>query len=635
MDKPLQTLEDIEMDLVKIQEEEQSSEMDMVSETVYSYAEQSDSEEAETTETIAEGQLDIENIKIEQKEHIELINPAALMKDRKPNLLKRKQLPVPYSDNIIIQPPVNKFKKLVNEIVTPLVSREEDIYTCLMCTGDTVYAGQAKPIITHLKEAHDKRLYICDVCGMDFPKRNLLSAHVDEHVALEEGDFQCEVCNRIFTSLRLFRIHKRMHLPQVKSWMCLKCNKRYSSKNLLEEHMNTHLGVRPYVCGVCGKDFASKYTFKAHERIHESRPRPFKCNECGKAFMSQQNLTQHEKTHSGVKEYQCHLCNKQFGSSHNLEVHSVVHTGYRPFVCGLCGKSFARKAEIRDHERIHTGERPFQCEFCGATFSQRSNLQTHKRTTHYDDKRYKCEQCNKCFKRRRLLDYHIKAAHTGERPYKCDTCEATFVYPEHFKKHRRIHTGEKPYVCEVCGKSFSSRDNRNAHRFVHSDKKPYECLVCGAGFMRKPVLYQHMQTQNHMHDTIVVNQPRLTIDEKVTMDSERHIVMIDEEGAESKILIEGEGNDDHIIINGRKISFAQDSSGTEETEEVVDELGQAVTNENEDFEEVFTSETIAASETQIIETEDGPVQLVKVKIPNENGEEEEAWIKIGPEESLE
>lgn len=51
------------------------------------------------------------------------------------------------------------------------------------------------------------------------------------------------------------------------------------------------------------------------------------------------------------------------------------------------------------------------------------------------------------------------------------------------------------YFAQVCGKAFNSRDNRNAHRFVHSDKKPYECLVCGMGFMRKPLLYNHMQTQ--------------------------------------------------------------------------------------------------------------------------------------------
>lgn len=76
-------------------------------------------------------------------------------------------------------------------------------------------------------------------------------------------------------------------------------------------------------------------------------------------------------------------------------------------------------------------------------------MQSHKRATHYDDKRYKCTDCGKGFKRRRLLDYHMKAAHTGERPFKCEVCQASFIYPEHFKKHARIHTGEKPYLCEV------------------------------------------------------------------------------------------------------------------------------------------------------------------------------------------
>lgn len=178
----------------------------------------------------------------------------------------------------------------------------------------------------------------------------------------------------------------------------------FSSKNLLDEHMNTHTGLRPYICEICGKNFASKYTFKAHSKIHEVRPRPFACTLCDKSFMSQQNLNQHERTHNGVKEYVCHQCGtilfhvfihliflsvlqqfraflhfdshfsfnfylgKAFGSPHNLEVHNIVHTGYKPFVCRVCGKAFARRAEIRDHERTHTGEKPYQCEHCGTTF---------------------------------------------------------------------------------------------------------------------------------------------------------------------------------------------------------------------------------------------------------------------------
>ncbi|OAD54534.1 hypothetical protein WN48_06643 [Eufriesea mexicana] len=554
--------------------------------------------------------------------------------------------------------------KVTTKIEPPqerIVTRDGSIYTCLLCPNDEDKAvGDAKSIIAHVRSVHETRLYICDICGDDFKKRNELSVHLDDHVAKEEGDFQCEICNRIFSNLRLFRIHKRIHYPQVKSWPCETCGKRYSSRNLLEEHINTHTGVRPYVCENCGKDFASKYTYKAHVKTHEVRPRPYECSQCNKTFLSQQNLNQHERTHNGVKEYVCHQCGKAFGSPHNLEVHNIVHTGYKPYICRVCGKAFARKAEIRDHERTHTGEKPYQCEFCGATFSQRSNLQSHKRATHYNDKRYKCDDCGKGFKRRRLLDYHIKAAHTGERPYKCDICTATFVYPEHFKKHMRIHTGEKPYLCEVCGKAFNSRDNRNAHRFIHSDKKPYECLVCGMGFMRKPLLYAHMQTQGHLNDTIVVNQPRLTTedDQVITISDGNVELLVDE--AENDQLDETElyvtELKDHVIIqqqNEDQIYNEEDvlnipteeSVADEEVNHLVDgemnftenEVMECKAEDSEQVEEVYNynetedGETIVVpntSEYKEVEEDKNPVRLVQIRFPTSVGGESRSWLSL-------
>ncbi|XP_071553122.1 uncharacterized protein [Temnothorax nylanderi] len=604
-----------------------------------------------------ESQHTIEEVQEEDKDYVPEDDTETQEEGEQELLVESEEFTVEEADETNSSDGKKKSKKSKVKVHRPqenIVFKDESSYTCFLCPNDEErFTGDAKIIVVHMKEVHDVRLYICDVCGQDFRKRNELSMHLDDHVAKEEGDFQCEICNRIFSNLRLFRIHKRIHYPQVKSWPCVTCGKKYNSKNLLEEHMNTHTGVRPYVCETCNKDFASKYTYKAHVKTHEVRPRPFECTRCNKTFLSQQNLTQHERTHNGIKEYICHQCGKAFTSSHNLEVHNIVHTGYKPYMCKICSKAFARKAEIRDHERTHTGEKPYQCEFCGATFSQRSNLQSHKRATHYNDKRYKCDDCGKGFKRRRLLDYHIKAVHTGERPYKCDVCGATFVYPEHFKKHRRIHTGEKPYLCEVCGKAFNSRDNRNAHRFIHSDKKPYECLVCGMGFMRKPLLYAHMQTQGHLNDTIVVNQPRLTTedDQVITIPNNGELLMeevenqqqLDETGLyvtelKDHVIIQQEGedqiyNEEDVVLN----IPAEEVVSAEVDHLVVENQIEFVKTETvENKPDINQVETVYAfnendeGETIVVPAsgENKNVRLVQIRFPTSVDEEGRSWLSL-------
>lgn len=239
-----------------------------------------------------------------------------------------------------------------------LFFRDGKKFQCLLCEPASLVIYDPKTISIHLKTDHNERVYVCSICGLDFRKRNPYNDHMDEHMAATaEGTYECEVCKESFADSRQFRIHKKTHTASVKIWPCKACGKKYSSKNLLDEHMNMHTGERPYKCPHCPKDFASKYTLTAHMKIHYDRKRPFECKECGKSFFSNQNLTQHVRTHTGVKEYECEVCNKKFGSQHNLEVHKIVHTGHKPFICRTCGKAFARRAEIKDHERTHTGER--------------------------------------------------------------------------------------------------------------------------------------------------------------------------------------------------------------------------------------------------------------------------------------
>lgn len=189
-------------------------------------------------------------------------------------------------------------------------------FKCQMCNNDVIY--DAKSIAIHMKTDHFERIYVCDICGADFRKRNLYNDHMDDHTLEgKDGEYQCGVCESVFSNARQLRAHKKTHSMCVKIWSCKECNKSYSSKNLLDEHMNMHTGERPYKCPHCTKDFASKYTLTAHMKTHYERKRPYECKECNKSFFSNQNLTQHERTHSGIKEYVCEICNKVSGKAGN------------------------------------------------------------------------------------------------------------------------------------------------------------------------------------------------------------------------------------------------------------------------------------------------------------------------------
>lgn len=57
-------------------------------------------------------------------------------------------------------------------------------------------------------------------------------------------------------------------------------------------------------------------------------------------------------------------------------------------------------------------------------------------------------------------------------------------------------------------------------------------------------------------------------------------------------------------------------------------------NENGEYEEVVT-DGLVEGDTQTIHTSTGPIQLVQIRIPSADGEEDtEAWVKIVPEEEV-
>lgn len=68
-----------------------------------------------------------------------------------------------------------------------------------------------------------------------------------------------------------------------KPYACDRCPNRYRQKCHLDQHMDTHDGVK-YQCLICKKDYSKKWSLKIHMISVHSDGSRFKCD-CGLSFV--------------------------------------------------------------------------------------------------------------------------------------------------------------------------------------------------------------------------------------------------------------------------------------------------------------------------------------------------------------
>ena len=129
-----------------------------------------------------------------------------------------------------------------------------------------------------IKEDSPKKkeeIHVCDLCAKQFPSYGKLwyhksSAHKDPSKYLT-----CEVCGKKLIDKSRFEVHMTLHKPP--SIACPHCGRLFHTDRYLDRHIKSQ------------HTSASKLSFN--------------CDQCGKGFYSSQKLSDHMNVHMGVKPY--------------------------------------------------------------------------------------------------------------------------------------------------------------------------------------------------------------------------------------------------------------------------------------------------------------------------------------------
>ena len=164
---------------------------------------------------------------------------------------------------------------------------------------------------------------------------NEICSHCDHSCCKSCGiNVKCDKCGYTSKTRGNLINHKRLVHENYKPKKCTQCDRRFSTKALLEEHLMRSHNAEGILCNDCGKIFSSPKLLKRHELWHhnpEQAGGPVPCHICGKISMHKYALQKHiarvhRKKEASDDGTPCHICGKTYAEKKSLKTHlAKVH----------------------------------------------------------------------------------------------------------------------------------------------------------------------------------------------------------------------------------------------------------------------------------------------------------------------